>query len=323
MKKILGYLKSDHYKLKIKPEVIRTVTVIFFTFIYSSSVIWFLETSNIPLYTSGIPGVAQLIRDFISYVLKIDISAYERVFIGVLTILLNIPILILGWLGISKKFVIYSLISVIVQSVVFAYLPIIDFGLSGSTYALTSVILGGLLIGIGIGGSLRYGTSTGGLDIVAQYVSFKKGRSVGLITMIMNVIIGVLGGIITSGHVMDENGIPITAGVIISYTILRLLISTLMTDRLHTAYQYISTEIITEQSDDIIKDILIKLHRGVTLINVEGGFTRKPKTMIVVIISSYELANLKEIVLRIDPNAFIIVRPAKQVIGNFAKKTIA
>ena len=96
MKKILGYLKSDHYKLKIKPEVIRTVTVIFFTFIYSSSVIWFLETSNIPLYTSGIPGVSQLIRDFISYVLKIDISAYERVFIGVLTILLNIPILILG-----------------------------------------------------------------------------------------------------------------------------------------------------------------------------------------------------------------------------------
>ncbi|MFA5693143.1 MAG: YitT family protein [Acholeplasmataceae bacterium] len=323
MKKIINYFKSENYQLKIKPEVFRTITVVFFTLVYSIGVAWFLEASKIPLYTSGIPGVAQLIRDFLHYFIGVNIANYERVIVGVLTVLLNIPILILGWVGVSKKFVIYSLVSVLIQAVVLAYMPIIDLGLSDTSYALTSTILGGLLIGIGIGGALRYGTSTGGFDIVAQYVSFKKGKSVGLITMLMNVVIGVLGGFITSGHIFDENGIPIAAGVVISYTILRLLISTLMTDRLHTSYQYTSVEIITSHSDEIVKDILVNLHRGVTLMNVEGGFTKSPKTLILVIISSYELSHLKQITHRIDPNAFMIVRPAKQVIGNFAKKTIA
>jgi len=323
MKNFKEYLKSEKYQTVVKPEVKRTIVVIFYTLIYSLGVAWFLETSQIPLYASGIPGVSQLIRDFLLYVLGVDLQSYERVLIGLLTILLNIPILILGWFGVSKKFVIYSMISVIVQASVLAYMPEIDLGLSDPSFALTSTILGGLLIGIGVGGALKHGTSTGGFDIVAQYVSFKKGKSVGVVTMSMNVVIGVLGGLITKGHIFDSNGMEIAAGVIISYTILRLLISTLMTDRLHTSYQYISTEIISTYADDIIKEILIKLHRGVTLINVEGGYTRTPKTMMLVIISSYELSTLKQLVNNIDPGAFIIVRPAKEVIGNFTKKRIA
>ena len=53
--------------------------------------------------------------------------------------------------------------------------------------------MGGLLTGVGVGGALKYGTSTGGLDIIAQYYSLKNGTSVGFISMVLNVVIALAG----------------------------------------------------------------------------------------------------------------------------------
>ncbi len=323
MNKFFGFLKSENYKKKVVPEIKRTVAVIVFTIIYGFGVTWFLEASVIPMYTGGIPGVSQLLRDLLKYTFAVDVSGWEGLFMGLFVILANIPIMVIGWFGVSKKFVIYSLISVIIQATMLGYIPKLDLGLSNASQALTATILGGILIGIGTGGALKYGTSTGGLDIIAQYVSLKKGQSVGFISMIMNIVIAILGGIITSGHILDENSQVVVAGVVVSYTILRLIISTIMTDRLHTAYQFVAVDIITENPNDIITDILVKIYRGVTIINVQGGYTRKEKTLIMVVISSYELTNLTQMIHQLDKNAFIITQPVKQVIGNFKKKTIA
>lgn len=323
MKRFFQFLKSEDYKKKIAPEVKRTFAVIIFTVIYGFGVTWFLEASVIPMYTGGIPGVAQLLRDLLKYTFSIDVSGWEGLLMGIFVIAANIPIMIIGWFGVSKKFVIYSFISVIIQATMLGYIPKLDLGLSNVSQALTATILGGILIGIGTGGALKYGTSTGGLDIIAQYLSLKKGQSVGFISMIMNIAIAILGGIITSGYIIDENSQVVVAGVVVSYTILRLIISTIMTDRLHTAYQFVAVDIITENPNDIITDILVKIYRGVTIINVQGGYTRKEKTLIMVVISSYELINLTQMIHQLDKNAFIITQPVKQVIGNFKKKTIA
>ena len=95
------------------------------------------------------------------------------------------------------------MISVIIQSLVIGFFPTIDFGLNEPTHALLAAFLGGLLIGVGIGGALKYGTSTGGFDIVAQYFSFKKGISVGHISMVLNIAIAALGALITGGEVVN------------------------------------------------------------------------------------------------------------------------
>lgn len=329
MKSINEYINSDKYKSKILPELKRLAAVVFFTIVYGFGVAWFLEASVIPMYTGGIPGISQLIRDFMKYTLHLDISAWEGIFLSLFIVLGNLPIMVLGWFGVSKKFVIYSLISVLIQATIIGYIPTLDLGLSSQSQALTATILGGILVGIGTGGALRYGTSTGGLDIIAQYLALKNGKSVGFISLTMNMTIAVLGGIITGQYLVDNQivtGITkasAAAGIVISYTILRQVVSTIMTDKMHTAYQFLLVDIITDNPNDIISDILVKIYRGVTLVNVQGGYTRKDKTLIKVVISSYELTVLAQLVKQVDPSAFVITQPVKQVLGNFKKKTIA
>ncbi len=321
MNKLKDWFSSDQFKLKVKPETIRVFAVVIFTFIYGIGVSWFLEASVYPMYTGGIPGVAQLVRDFMVYVLNVDMESWQGAFLGLFIIIANIPILFLGWFGVSKKFTIYSLVSVLIQATILGYIPSLSLGLEHPEHAVTIAILGGVLIGIGAGGALKYGTSTGGLDIVAQYVSLRNGKSVGLISMSMNICTAILGGIITHGHTVE--GVLIIGGVVASYTILRLIISTIVTDRIHTAYQFVSVEIITDNPNDIISDIIGKIYRGVTLMRVEGGYTHKEKTLVMVVIASYELTTLTQMVQLVDPKAFMLTKPVKQVFGNFKRKTIA
>src|SRR5690554_373412 len=172
MNKLMTWIRSELFTNKIYPEIKRVIFVIVFTFIYGIGVAWFLEVSVVPLYTGGISGVAQLVRDAFFVFLKIDVGSH---FLGLFVIIANIPILILGWFGVSHRFTIYSIISILIQAFILSWMPIIDMGLDTVEHAFTSAVLGGLLIGIGAGGALRYGTSTGGLDIVAQYLAFRKG----------------------------------------------------------------------------------------------------------------------------------------------------
>lgn len=319
MNKLITFLKSETYINKIYPEIKRVGVVVLFTFIYGIGVAWFLEASVVPLYSGGIPGLGQLVRDTLYVVFKLDLGAN---FLGLFVIIANIPILILGWFGVSHRFTIYSLISILIQAFILSWMPQIDMGLGSVEHAFTSAVLGGLLIGIGAGGALRYGTSTGGLDIIAQYLSFKKGKSVGTLSMAMNLFIAILGGLIVGGKT-GPGGEVVMGGVIISYTVIRVIVSTILTDRMHTAYQFLSVDIITQDPQALVDEILHKVYRGVTLMKVEGAYSHHEKTLIYVVISAYELHALTALVKKIDPHAFMVTRPTKHVFGNFARKTIA
>lgn len=322
MNRIKEYLNSRKYLEVVKPEVTRALAVVVFTMIYGIGVAWFLEASAIPMYTGGMPGLAQVLRDILSEE-KLGVIAKnsEGLFMSAFILISNIPLLLLGWFGVSKKFTIYSLVSVLIQSFVIGFIPAVDFGLMGVEHALVASIIGGLLIGIGTGGALRYGTSTGGLDIVAQYMAFRKGKSVGMISMFMNVAIALIGGLVLGGMVVD--GVEIVAGVIVSYTLVRIIITTVVTDKLHTSYNFLSVEIITENPRDMVEEILHRVYRGVTLTKVEGAYSSHEKTLVMVVISSYELRLITELIKRVDPRAFVVAKPVRQVVGNFKRKTIA
>ena len=315
MEKVKSYLKSPKFNESIFPETKRLLAVVFFTFIYGIGVSWFLEQSAVPIYTGGIPGIAQVIRDIL-YKTGV-MEANGEMFISVFILLANVPILLLGWFGVSKRFTIYSIISVVIQSTVIGFLPSIDMGISGPEHALLASMLGGLLIGVGIGGALKFGTSTGGFDILAQYWSLKKGGSVGFVSMVLNIVIAVAGALITGG----SGGFAV--GLIFSYTIVRLIVTTLATDKVHTSYQFLSMEIITESPLEIIEQILYKLGRGVTLSKVFGAYSNSEKTKIMVVISYYEFQSLIDIIDSVDDKAFVIQRPVKNIHGNFTKKRIA
>jgi uncharacterized membrane-anchored protein YitT (DUF2179 family) len=319
MNNIKTFFQSDQMKQHVLPEVERLIAVILSTIVYGIGVSWFLEASVVPLYTGGIPGLGQLVRDAFFVWFGIDFGPH---FLGIFIIVLNIPILLLGWFGVSHRFTIHSIISIVLQAFILSWLPVINMGLTDRSDAFAAAVLGGLLIGIGGGAALRFGTSTGGLDIIAQYVSLRKGKSVGFISMIMNVAIAIAGGLIVGGK-LGPSGEIISGGVIASYTVIRIIVTTILTDRMHTSYQFLSVDIITSVPQALVDEILHKVYRGVTLMRVEGAYSHHEKTLIYVVISSYELHALVGLVKSVDPNAFIVTRPVKNVFGNFKRKTIA
>ncbi len=291
-------------KTRIYHEIRNLLAVFIFTFIYGIGVVWFLEAAIEPLYTGGIPGIGQLIR---SIVLKYSNYDLGNIFLGAFVLLMNIPTMILGFIGVSKKFTIYSFISVLIQATMLGFIPRIDFQI---TDTFTLAVLGGLLTGIGIGGSLRFGTSTGGLDIIAQYLSLRKGMSVGYVSLLLNVLIALIGGFVYG------------SGAIVAYTVIRIIVTTLVTDKIHTSYNFLKVEIITKVPEKMYDEILVKLYRGVTILKAEGAYSHDEKSFLVVVISAYELRNLKSLLKENDPKAFTIITPVKDIYGNFKRKTI-
>ncbi|MDE5868139.1 MAG: YitT family protein, partial [Anaeroplasmataceae bacterium] len=176
---------------------------------------------------------------------------------------------------------------------------------------LLFALIGGLGTGLSNGIALRFGTSTGGIDILAQALSIEKGISIGIFTMILNCIIALIGG-----------GIISHAWEISMYTFIRIIISSIVVDKIHTAYNFVRLDIISDKVDEIADRLMQELGRGVTLISVEGGYTHTIKRDAFMIITSYELARAKKICIEVDPRVFVIIAPAKGTIGRFARRAI-
>jgi uncharacterized membrane-anchored protein YitT (DUF2179 family) len=289
------------------------------TIIYCLGVMWFLEPAS--LLSGGVTGSAQLVSTFFKKVFKLDVN------LGLLILLFNIPILLYGWKNVSKRFVICSVISIGLQTILMSgIIPFVDFGINSGRNPITGVTIpgigteidlfllaciGGFVSGVGSSLALRCGTSTGGFDILAQAVSFKKNISIGYLSLFINVVIAILGAILF--------GSPAVA----FYTIIRIIVQSVVTDKIHTSYNYLRVEIITTCPEEISQQLFADIGRGITVMKAEGAYTHSEKSILETIVSRYEVSKVIEDAKRIDAHAFISVSPVKFVVGNFKKKTIA
>ena len=284
-------------------DLFRVAVVIFTSTLYSLSVIWFLEPAN--LIAIGITAVGQILnRAFALGNITIPI--------GVFILIFNIPLCIYGWKSVSKKFVFYSVLSILVQTfwtMGWDWIKV-DFGIDPSDRFFLGVI-GGLLCGSSIGLALRYGTSTGGMDIIGQALALKKNISIGMFSSIVNIILAIIAG-----------GIIEKSWDIRLYTFIFIIISYLVVDKIHTAYNYLRVDVISQHSEAIAAALLEGIQRGCTISTVRGAYTQEEKFDVFMIISSYELQKAAEIVKTTDPNAFMTVSPIKKIFGKFFKHTI-
>ena len=129
--------------------------------------------------------------------------------------------------------------------------------------------------------------------------------------MVVNVIIAILGAMLF--------GNPAIA----FYTIVRIISSSVITDKLHTAYNYMKVEIITTKGEEIAQFLMYDIGRGITTYNAYGAFTHSEKKVLETVVSKYEINRVIEDARKIDPQVFVTVTPIKKVYGNFKKKTIA
>ena len=153
----MNILKNEQVSIKLKNLGIMIIGV----FLYVLAMNMFISPAN--LYTGGVTGIAQLIIAFASSAFGIQLS------LGGLIFLLNVPLLYLAWRSIGKRFAVLSILTVVLQSIILELVPMGKF----SDDILLNAVFGGVLIGVGVGMILKIGASTGGTDIVFQYLSMK------------------------------------------------------------------------------------------------------------------------------------------------------
>jgi uncharacterized membrane-anchored protein YitT (DUF2179 family) len=248
------------------------------------------------VYASGFVGIAQLVSRITIEYTPFTIST------GTLLLILNIPVAILGWKLIGKSFTLYSFISVILMSVFLEILPIKQV----SEDLLLNSVFGGVIAAFGVGITLKWGASTGGLDIIAMILSQMKDKPVGTYFFLMNAII-----ILSAGFLFGwEKAL---------YTLVTLYASTRVIDSIHTRHVKLTAMIITNKAEDLKQAIQLKLVRGITTVPAKGGFTNEAKELLLVVITRYELYDLERIIKEVDPNAFTNIVQTTGIFGFFRK----
>lgn len=276
-------------------EVKKAVVVIFGALLNAVGLNLFMIPADV--YASGFTGIAQLLSSVIKEYTPLYIST------GVLLLLLNIPVAILGWKKVGKSFTMYSLLSVAATTVFLSIVPLYPL----SEDILLNAVFGGVIVAIGVGITLKYGASTGGLDIVAMILSRMKDKPVGTYFFILNGII-----IFTAGLLYGwEKAL---------YTLVTLYASTRVIDAIHTRHEKLTAMIITKEADDLKKAIHAKMVRGITMVPAKGAFTNEQKDMLMIVITRYELYNLEKIIKEVDPKAFTNIIQTTGIFGFFRKE---
>lgn len=223
---------------------------------------------------------------------------------GIWYALLNIPLCILGWIFVSRRFVLYTIYSVAIMSICSEFI-ILDFDIHEQLYA---AIAGGAIIGIGSGIILRSIGSAGGLDIIAIILNKKFNIGIGKTFMLFNFA---LFGLVLVNYEID---------VVIASVILTFVISSSLEYSLAMFNQRKIVYIISEMSDSITTEIMAKMKLGATLIQGKGAYSGQDKEIIMTITNNIMLKRLEEAVFTIDDKALFIVENSFDVIGSSFKK---
>lgn len=252
------------------------------------------------IYGSGITGLAQLISTISQHWLPFTIG------VPVLYATLNLPLLILSWKKIGHEFTFYTIVAVILSTVLLHIIPPVEVKFD----PIICAIFGGLFNGVGTGLALKNEMSTGGLDIISIVLRKKLGKSVGTINIAFNILV-VLGAGCLFGWVQAL------------YTILSIFVNGRVIDSLYTRNQKLQVIIVTSHPDKVITEIQNEMRRGITIVHdVEGAYQHSSKTMLFTVILQYELPLFRQALQDSDPYAFVSMTEAKLIMGRFYQEHI-
>lgn len=255
------------------------------------------------LYTGGLMGLCQVVRTLL---VRAKLLGGDFDFAGLLYYIVNVPILLLAWRAVDRRFVIRTLISVTALTFFFSVIP--TRGLLGDDI-LTACLVGGVIAGLGSGLLLRSGSTGGGMDLVALMISKKRPNiGVGKVGLAVNLLL--------YGLCLVLFDIPTAI-----YSVVNAAVVSFAVDRMHA--QNINMEVMIITKDDpetMIHDITENLTRGITRIDARGGYTGRPCTMLYIVVSKYEVHRLRLMVRQHDPNAFVTIKEHMEVYGNYLKK---
>lgn len=250
----------------------------------------FLQPND--LNAGGITGLSMAIVQF-----------FDFGTIGIISALINLPLFAIGGIKIGKKFFIDSLIGMILISVVidaFAFLPKLN------TEILLGALYGGVICGFGLGLVFSAGGSTGGSDIIVRLLKLKyRDVPIGVITTAFDAVVAIL-----TGFAFKNPNMALYSGVCI-------FVTGRIIDAVVYKFDYSKVALIISKHHDVIaKRIGDDLHRGSTFLDGQGVYSGIDTKVILTAVKKQQISELKQIVVEIDPDAFIIVQEAHQVLGD-------
>lgn len=250
----------------------------------------FLQPND--LNPGGISGLAMAV---------VELTGFGSV--GSLTILINLPLFILGGVKIGKRFFSGSLLGMVLSSVLIDAFSMIAMP---PMEPLISVLYGGVICGLGLGAVFICGSSTGGSDILARLLKLRyRNVPIGQLTMIFDAFVALLTGVVF--HDLSKA----------LYTGVTVFLCGKVIDAVVYRFDYSKVAlIISPEYDAIAEAIGDKLDRGATLLHAEGSFSHAPTKVVLAAVKKQQITELKELVMSIDPSAFVIVQEAHQVLGD-------
>lgn len=278
-------------KANNKREIaLQYLVIILGTLLYAVGFQYFLYPNSI--IVGGVSGIAMII------------NMLTKLPVGLLTIILNIPLFILAWKHFGTHFIVGSLVGMLLSSVFVDILAIKP--VNATEDMLLACFIGGAIKGFGLGLVYYVGATTGGMDIIARFARRKYPYiNFGTFVMILDCVIVLLFAIIF-------NEIQGAMYAVIAMFVVSKVIDLVLygTDNSSVCY------IISNESDEITKEITETLNRGVTILEGKGAYSNQDKQVLLCVIKRPQITAVRKIVKNVDEKAFFIVTDAKNVFGN-------
>lgn len=268
--------------------------IAFGNFLLAISVQYFVLPFNI--LTGGVAGIAVALAPFI--------PVSQQIIIDVLVV----GLFLLGWIVLGKEFAIKTFLSSILYPIFVSILGFFPYTLDITP--LLASIYSGVIAGFGIGIVLREGASTGGMDIPPLILNYYTGIETSKFILLTDALTCVLGLL----------NYPIES---LLNGLISVFLTSIVIAKIEVAHgsESLSVQIISSKWEEINKEVLKKINRGVSIVDVQGGYTMETHKMLIVIIDKREYSTLLDILDTIDKSAFVITNPVQSVHGEGFKLT--
>lgn len=219
-------------------------------------------------------------------------------------LVLNIPIFFIGWKLLGRRTFIYTIIGTLAVSLFLFIFQRYHFNIDLNNDLFVAALLAGVFIGVGLGITFRFGGTTGGSDIIARLLFKFKGVSIGKTMFAFDAVV-ITASLVYLNHIEAI------------YTLVAVFVGARVIDFIQEgSYAARGALIISENhAETISKEILKRMERGVTVLRGYGSFTKQEREILYCVVSRSEIVQLKRIINRIDPHAFVTVSSVHDVMG--------
>lgn len=286
------------YSVSLKSRILSYVFVILAAIIQSLSLYVFILPNRFS--PGGVTGIAAAVQ----YVTGLNT--------GYFIVALNIPLMIAAWIFFSKEYVFKTAIAIAISSTLLIIYPEIGFPQYITDQPILAAATGGVIGGVAIGMLLRFGGSNGGSEIIAGFLHRKFPQyNIAWFLFVFDAVVVLSTAFIIVSEISDFSAIV----NIIILSIVKMFCSSQTSSNLIEGFNSaIKFEIVTDYPEEISKDIMSTIDRGVTQIRVRGGYTGSEKSILICIVRKRQLGAFQRL-LKKYPDTFAYIMHTKEVYG--------